>query len=121
MRPKEIASKLSEVHGQSPSYKTICYWVREFKRGRTNTKDEHRSGRPNFVTTPEMIETIRQILLKYPKSKVREISNVGRISNERVLNILHDHLDMKKLYSKWVPQHWFDTRAEYFPLQFFGM
>ena len=39
----------------APSKKTICYWFAEFKRGRTDTDDGERSGRPIEVVTPETI------------------------------------------------------------------
>ena len=51
---KEIKAELSEVHGTSaPVFATVHNWVNEFKRDRTSTTDEHRSGRPVEVTTPE--------------------------------------------------------------------
>uniref|UniRef100_T1HXT9 Uncharacterized protein n=1 Tax=Rhodnius prolixus TaxID=13249 RepID=T1HXT9_RHOPR len=36
--------------------------------------------------------------------KVREIASAVGISNERVHNILHQHLDMTKLSARWVPR-----------------
>uniref|UniRef100_T1IFR7 Uncharacterized protein n=1 Tax=Rhodnius prolixus TaxID=13249 RepID=T1IFR7_RHOPR len=36
--------------------------------------------------------------------KVREIASAMGISNERVHNILHQHLDMTKLSARWVPR-----------------
>ena len=35
-------------------------WSGEFKRGRTSTNDAERSGRPKYVTTPEIIDKKRQ-------------------------------------------------------------
>ena len=43
---------MDEVHGTSaPVFVTVYNWVNEFKRVRTSTKDERRSGRPVEVTT----------------------------------------------------------------------
>jgi hypothetical protein len=39
----------------------VKYWFAEFKRGRTDTNDEHRSGRPKEVITQEMINKIHDI------------------------------------------------------------
>lgn len=62
-KPSEIKSELDPTLGDSsPSYSTIKFWVTELKRGRTDLQDEHRSGRPNSVTTPENI-------LKNPKNR----------------------------------------------------
>jgi len=91
----EIKAELDEVHGDSaPSYKTVCFWVNEFKRGRMSTNDEQRCGCPSEVTTPEIIEKIHGIVLEDRRVKVREIADIVRISNERVHNILHEHLAM---------------------------
>ena len=52
------------------------------KSGRTSTKDEHRSGRPVKVTTPEMIDKIHNMLLSDRRIKVREIVEGTDISIE---------------------------------------
>ncbi|KMQ91973.1 histone-lysine n-methyltransferase setmar [Lasius niger] len=36
--------------------------------------------------------------------KLREIASAVGISSERVHNIVHQHLDMKKLSARWVPR-----------------
>ena len=55
LTPKEIKAELDEIHSTSaPVFATIYNWVNEFKRGRTFTKDKHRSGRPVEVITPEI-------------------------------------------------------------------
>ena len=38
------------------------------------------------------------------KLKVREIPKTVGISNERVYNILHKHLQMRKMCKRWVPR-----------------
>ena len=85
-----------------PSLTTTRYWFREFKRGRTSVSDEERSGRPIEVTTEEMIEKIHGIVLNDRRIRVREIVEIVGIFHERVLNILHQQLKMKKLSVRWV-------------------
>src|SRR5687768_12197365 len=52
-----------------------------------------------------MIKKIHGIVLEERRVKVREIADIVGISNERVHNILHEHLAMKKLSSvRWVPR-----------------
>ncbi|XP_020282790.1 histone-lysine N-methyltransferase SETMAR-like [Pseudomyrmex gracilis] len=101
----QIKSKLNAVLGNSsPSISTVHTWVTDFKRGRTSCEDAHRSGRPNKVTTPAMIQKIHKIVMDDCRLKLRDIAEIVDISSERVHNILHEHLNMKKLCTQWVPR-----------------
>lgn len=54
--------ELDEVHGGSiPALKPLYLGINEFKRGRSCTKDEARSGRPVDITTKDIIKTINGI------------------------------------------------------------
>ena len=77
-------------------------WFTEFRCGCTSTETIPSLGRPNRVTTPEMINKIHHIVLNDPKVKVPEIAEIVSNSNERVINILHTHLCMRKLCVRWV-------------------
>ncbi|XP_050527885.1 protein GVQW3-like [Daktulosphaira vitifoliae] len=95
---------LEKCYGESaPSDTTIKRWYAEFKRGRRDTDDAERSGRPNEAITPENIEKIHKIVLNDRKMKLCQLANVIKISKERIGFILHENLSMKKLCSKWVP------------------
>ena len=37
---RAVKAELDEVHEESSSLKTVYFWINEFKRGRTTTKDE---------------------------------------------------------------------------------
>ena len=88
----------------APSFTTIKYWVAEFKRGRPNCQDKHRSGRPNKVTMTEMVQKIYKMVLDDRRLKVRELSDKVGISRNAVHCILTENLDMRKLCAKWVPR-----------------
>ena len=97
--------KLDKYYGTSaPANSTVIYWFAEFKRGRTSTKTIPSPGRPNEVTTEEMIEKIHDIVLNDRRVKLREIVDIVNISYERVFNIIHEHLHMRKLSARWVPR-----------------
>lgn len=96
---------LQKHHSTSaPSKTTVYRWFAEFKMGRTSTSDAPRSGRPNEATTPENIKKIHLIVLKDRKVKVRELADIMKLSIGSILNILHEHLQMKKLCARWVPR-----------------
>ena len=76
----------------------------EFKRGRTSCQDEHRSGRPNEVTTPEMVKKIHIMILDVRRIKVRELAGIVGISKSALHRILTESLSMRKLCARWVPR-----------------
>ena len=79
----------------------IHKWFTDFPCGRPSTND---AGRPEEVTTPEMIDKIHDIILKYRRVKVCAIVEIVGTSNECVRNTLQEHLDMKKLSARWLPR-----------------
>lgn len=104
LTPQEIHPKLTKVYGDSaPSMSTVKKWAAEFKRGRTSLEDDPREGQPKTATTPETIEEVHDIVLDNRRVKVREIAETVGISEERVRNILHKELGMRKLCARWVP------------------
>ena len=88
----------------APSKATVERWFAEFKCGRTSTEDAERSGRPNEVVTPENIKKAHKIILENRKVKLQEIADIMKMSKGSVFTILHEHLSMRKLFSKWVPR-----------------
>lgn len=105
LKGQEIFEEMTSVLGGSaPSYATVKNWVAAFKRGRMDIKDEHRSGRPKSVTTPETVAKIHDLVLKDRRLKLSEIASAVNISKERVSNIVTQELGMKKLSARWVPR-----------------
>ena len=101
---QEIHNDMVNVLGESaPSYATVKNWVAEFKRGRTSLEDEPREGRPKTASTSENIEKIHEIVSEDPSLTTREIADTIGISDERIRHILHEELQMKKLFGKVVP------------------
>ncbi|XP_033221847.1 histone-lysine N-methyltransferase SETMAR-like, partial [Belonocnema kinseyi] len=101
----ETKAYLDKYYADSvPLIGTIHKWFTEFRCGRTSTVDAERSGRPKEVTTPENVEKIHDMMLNDPKVKLREVANAVCILLERVGNIVHSVLGMKKLCARWVPR-----------------
>ena len=102
---KEIFVDITDTLGdQCPSYATIKNWVAEFKRGRSDVKDEHRAGRPISVTTSENIDSVHDMILADRRIGLKRIAEALNISYERVFHIVHHDLDMRKLSAKWIPR-----------------
>ena len=73
----------------APSKTTICRWYADFKRGRTDTNDAERSGRPNEAVTPENIKQVLKIVMDDRKLKVRGIAKMVNISTGSASTILN--------------------------------
>ncbi|KAJ3662521.1 hypothetical protein Zmor_006866 [Zophobas morio] len=98
LSPTNIKAELdSTLGGSAPSFTTIKYSVAEFKQGRTSYQNEHRSGRPNDVTTRGMVKKIHKRVVDDRPLKVREIADMLGISKSGVHRILTENLGMKKL------------------------
>lgn len=88
----------------APSKTSVKRWYAYFHRGRTDTKDAERSGRPNEAVTEENIEKTLKIIMGNRKVKMREIADILKMSEGSVFTTIHEHLSLRKLFSKWVPR-----------------
>lgn len=57
--------------------KTICFWIDEFKRCRSQTKVAARFGRPVEVPTKDFIEKINGIIMDNRHVKVLEVAETA--------------------------------------------
>ena len=88
----------------APSRQTVEKCYADFKLGLTNTDDAERSDPSNSSVVPENIKKVHKMVLADRKLKLREITDTLKISEGSVLIILHEHLRMRMLCSKWVPR-----------------
>ena len=103
--PKEIQAILTETLGEHASlFATIKIWVAQFKDGYFSICDAPRPGRPETVTTPEIIDQIHQLILEDRQISAKSIAEQLGISREWVGSIIYEDLDMQKLSTKWVPK-----------------
>lgn len=103
--PREIQVDMVNVLGEdAPSFKTVCKWVNEFKKGRTSVNDDPRSGRPKTATSAESVQKVLKFVKADRRSTLQDIAEATRISRERVSYILNVELDMSKRCARWVPR-----------------
>ena len=77
-------------------------WYADFKCSCTDTNDAKCSGYPNSAVVPENTKKLHKFVLANHKLKLHEIAK-ELISEGSVFTILHEHLSMRKLCSKWLP------------------
>ena len=105
-KAKEIHRRIADVYGESrPKYSTVAKWSAEFKRGRNSLEDDPRPGRSADVISQEMIDRVERLVLNNRRIKVAELASECGISNGSVYTIIHEHLDMSKVSSRWVPRN----------------
>jgi len=101
---------------QGMGHSQTFQWFSWFKAGRTATDDDERSGRPVSSSTPEMIESVRQIIHE-DRRTIDEVSMVVGIIHGTCHKILTEDLKMRHVASKFLPrllsvnqkQQWLDV------------
>ena len=92
----QIKAEFHEVHEDTASFtlalRTFYFWIDEFKRDRTSTKDEACPGRPVEATASAIIDKIHHIVMEDRRMKVREIAEIVGISVGVMHNILREKL-----------------------------
>ena len=68
-------------------------------------QDEFRDGCPNSVVVPETIDAVGQLILQDRNVTYREIETTLGISGTSIHSILHEHLTVKKICSRWMPHN----------------
>jgi len=78
--------------------------VAQFKHGDFSTCDTPCPGQPKTVTTLEIIDQIHELFFEDCRISAKSIAEQLSISREQVGSIIHEDLDMRKLFVKWVPK-----------------
>lgn len=110
---QECFEKLRATFGDEvPSKATIYNWYAEFKRGRSSVSDESRTGRPTTSKTAENIEKVHEMIQADRHTTYREIQATLGIDMKQINEILHNHLNVKKLCSRWIPHNLSETQKQ---------
>ena len=88
---------------EAPSRTSVYRWYGEFNPG--SLQNEFREGRPKSAVVPETIDTVRQLILQDCHVNYREIEATLGISGTSIHSILHEHLTVKKVCSRWIPHN----------------
>ncbi|GBP10054.1 Putative uncharacterized protein FLJ37770 [Eumeta japonica] len=103
--PKEIFEDMVSVLQESaPSYTMVKKWACLFQQGRESCEDDPRPGSPVTVVTEENVRKIEKLVLADRRIKLWQIAEELQISKERVGEIIHEHMNMRKISARWVPK-----------------
>ena len=102
--PVSIHADLVKIHGDSAyKYNTVVTWANRFKDGQRSIEDYHRSGRPITATQTYLVERVADLVKEDPFLSIRDIEELTSLSTATIHRILHDHLKLRKISSRWVP------------------
>lgn len=85
------------------SYSNVALWSCRFREGRTCVKDDNRSGRPSTTITKSNIKRVEELVEEDRHISLRAIEALTSLNIFTIHTILHDHLEMSKRKSRWVP------------------
>ena len=100
---QQCIDELNSIFGdEAPSRTSVYRWYGEFNRGLSSLQDEFREGRPKSVVVSETIDAVLELLLQYRHVTYREIETTLDIIGTSIHSILHEHLTVKKICSRWI-------------------
>lgn len=97
---------------RTPSYRTVCRWVDKFKSGSEDICDNERSGRPITATNKVNIKIIEALIKENPRVSYTQIEALTSLHPPTIYTILHEHLQLKRMHSKWIPHHLTDNNKK---------
>jgi len=99
-----IHKDLVKIHGAfAVSYITVTRWVNRFKSQNHSLEDKPRAGRPVTEINLANISRIEALINNNPRLSTYDLEELTSISHPNVLKILHDHLGLRKVSSRWIP------------------
>ena len=102
---QEIFDELKTAYGDDGlAFSTVKSWMTKFRAGRDSFENEQQPRPTATVTTDEIIDKIKNLVVADRRLKIREIAAEVGISTERVHFVLHEKLGMTKVCARWVPR-----------------
>lgn len=113
LKPDESYDRLQMAFmDEGPSKATVYRWYNEFRRGRLTLRDEERSGRPLTAVTEENVQTVKNLIQDNRRITYQEIQQIMQIGSGSVHEILHEHLRVRRIVSRWVPHNLTETQKQ---------
>lgn len=99
-----ISKELDMVWGlAAPSDTMVRNWIRNFKAGVETFKDQPRPGRSITRTNSDNISLVKAVIDVNPYASYDEIQEETLLCHGTINTIIHDHLQLRKITSRWVP------------------
>jgi histone-lysine N-methyltransferase SETMAR len=104
LTPTEIFDELRLCYPDSyPSYMTVWRWWTRFDEGNLNLEDNDRPGRPITAVTITNIKLVSELIEFDCHITYEQIEEELSLSPPSIYEIIHVHLKLRKISSRWVP------------------
>jgi len=104
LNPTEIHEELETAYGHPvTSYSTCQKWSLNVRNGSMEIEDKPIPGRPVSEVTQENIDFVRRVIDEDSHSTYTELEAKTEISRGSLETIIHKHLKLRKVTSRWVP------------------
>ena len=81
-KPVKIIKALQQVYGESAPCRAVVYnWIKRFKEGREQLKDDLREGRPSTSKNQENIRLVQNLVEEDRRVTIDETANAVGISH----------------------------------------
>ncbi|KAG5305532.1 SETMR methyltransferase, partial [Acromyrmex insinuator] len=109
LTPKQCIDRLHLAFGdEAPCNRIVYNWFAEFQRGHTFLCDE---GRPSTSVVATNVDAMREMIERDRYMTYCEIQASLGI-DMKVIHILHDHLSVRKLCSRWIPHNLIEVQKQ---------
>ena len=101
----ETFEMLKQAFGDSCMSRSRTFeWFGHFKKGRTSTANDDRSGRPSTATTPSKVEQVRAAVNQDRRHTTHDLCAEVGIGYASCRRILTEQLNMYWIAAKFVPR-----------------
>ncbi|XP_037782021.1 uncharacterized protein LOC119578524 [Penaeus monodon] len=103
--PQLIHEELRTALGDSALiYPTAKRCAAPFQQGRDSGEDDPRSVGPSTTVTKVTVAMVESMALRSCRNSVQYFASQLGISNGSVVDILHEHFNLRKVSAEWVPR-----------------
>ena len=96
---------MQQVYGDfSPSKSVVYDWIKRFKDGREDLKDNPRNGRSSPATNERTVALVQNLVDEDRRITIDMIANETGISHGSAFSILNENLGLSELSARWVPK-----------------
>ena len=105
VKPIEIHRRMRIQYGDRCMSRTKVYeWTEKSKNGVTSVEDSPRPGLAFTAVTEDNIAAVENVIRENRHVTVKEVASILDISVGSAHHIIHDELEFRKVYARWVPK-----------------